>query len=382
MPRLSSITPRLRILLAATIATAGLTYAQTAAADPSPSAHPPEFSFAEVGDLGGSASFPLDIARNGTVVGTARTQATPRPQTAFVHRDAARSLGTLPGSTFSRAMGVNARGQVVGEAFTAGAESSRAVIWDRRDHLSVLPGLRGPDSSAVANAINERGDVAGVSTASDGRATAVIWPRGAAPRALGWLDDLPGTSSRAWDIDTTGAAVGSMSVADGDDHFHPHAVAWDRSGVPTDLGVLEDHGSSTAYAVARGTGRHPLIVGAASLDGGTRAVVFGSSGPTALPTPGEFRHARANDVARQDWVVGHAAQLEGAPTFGGAAVLWVSGVAYRLEELTRDLPPGWSLQNAEAIDDQGRIVGYGTVRGEVRGFILTPDSPATPEPST
>jgi uncharacterized membrane protein len=360
-------------LVLAMMAAVGLTSAPRAAGAAPVSAAGLEFTFAEVGDLGGAASFALDIAPDGTVVGTASSSSASRPQVAFVDDGATRSLGTLPGSTFSRAMGVNARGTVVGEAFTAGAESSRAVTWDRFGRLRVLPGLGGPDSSAVANAVNLRGDVAGVSSGPDGRATAVVWPLGRAPRPLRWLADVPGAVSRAWDLDLHGTVVGSAAAAeDGDDHLHTHAVLWDRTGRVRDLGVLEDHGRSVAYAVAHHGGPRPLVVGEASLSGGSRAVVFTPGGPTALPTPGDYRYARATDVARNGSVVGHAARFQGAPTFGGVAVLWWRGKAYPLADLVRDLPPGWSLQTAEGIDDRGRIAGYGTVNGQIRAFLLTP----------
>jgi uncharacterized membrane protein len=167
--------------------------------------------------MGGTASFALDIAANGTVVGTARTGVASRPQVAYVDDGTPRSLGTLPGSTFSRAMGVNARGEVVGEAFTAGTESSRAVAWDRNGELRLLDGLRGADSSAVANSINNRGEPAGVSTGPDGRATAVRWTRQGTPQPLPWLADVARASSRAWDINTSGTVVGSASVPDDGD---------------------------------------------------------------------------------------------------------------------------------------------------------------------
>jgi uncharacterized membrane protein len=366
-----------RLLVAAAVVVAGLAGTQSAAE--AGRAEPPSFGFAEVGDLGGTAAFALDIAPNGVLVGTARTGTAARPQVAFVDAGTgARSLGTLPGSTFSRAMGVNARGVAVGEAFTADTESSRAVLWDAAGRLRVLPGLRGPGSSAVANAINLRGDIAGVSTGTDGRATAVVWPKAGTPKALPGLADAPGATSRAWDLEATGVVVGTAAAADEDDqgeepHLHLHAARWDRDGRVRDLGVLEDHGSSAAYAVAQPGGAGPIAVGEASLAGGSRAVVFTAKGPSALPALSDYRYARATDVSRRGWIVGHAARFAGAPTFGGSAVLWAAGKAYDLNDLVRGLPAGWTLQTAEAIDDHGRIVGYGTAaNGLVRAFLLTP----------
>jgi probable HAF family extracellular repeat protein len=40
------------------------------------------------------------------------------------------------------------------------------------------------------------------------------------------------------------------------------------------------------------------------------------------------------------------------------------------------IPPGsgWVLIGAEDINDDGRIVGYGTKNGETRAFLLTPNN--------
>jgi hypothetical protein len=165
-----------------------------------------------------------------------------------------------------------------------------------------------------------------------------------------------------------------------DDHvdYRGHAVRWDRRGVRwgvhvdvEDLGVLEEDGTSTAYAAA-GAGRHADVVGEASLAGGTRAVVFSAGGPEELPTPDGLRHARANDVSRRGDVVGHASGFYGFPTLDGTAVLWRDGQAYDLDDLVTDLPEGWVLRTAEEINERGQIVGFGTVGGQTRGFLLTP----------
>jgi hypothetical protein len=39
---------------------------------------------------------------------------------------------------------------------------------------------------------------------------------------------------------------------------------------------------------------------------------------------------------------------------------------------------GWVLEQANAINDNGQIVGFGTIDGETHGFLLTP----VPEPGS
>jgi hypothetical protein len=41
---------------------------------------------------------------------------------------------------------------------------------------------------------------------------------------------------------------------------------------------------------------------------------------------------------------------------------------------------GWVLQSATGISDSGQIVGYGTYKGERRGFVLTPMPAPLPVP--
>src|SRR5213076_1911037 len=84
---------------------------------------------------------------------------------------AVQGLGTLPGSTYSRALAINKRGDVVG---TAGSSpTTRAFLWTPSagmKDLGMLPGDR--ESEAVH--INDAGDVVGWSSGPDG-SRAVLW---------------------------------------------------------------------------------------------------------------------------------------------------------------------------------------------------------------
>jgi probable HAF family extracellular repeat protein len=67
-------------------------------------------------------------------------------------------------------------------------------------------------------------------------------------------------------------------------------------------------------------------------------------------------------------VVGTASQFEG---FSGRAFRWHDGTIADLNEL---IPPGsgWVLTSAEGVNDLGQIVGFGTVQGRTRAYLLTP----------
>jgi uncharacterized membrane protein len=70
---------------------------------------------------------------------------------------------------------------------------------------------------------------------------------------------------------------------------------------------------------------------------------------------------------------------------GGHALLWQDGAVFDLNNL---IPAGtdWTLSQATAIDNDGRIAGYGILNGQFTAFVLTPSTSVspipTPEPTT
>jgi probable HAF family extracellular repeat protein len=74
-------------------------------------------------------------------------------------------LGTL-GGTFSDAMAINDRGQVVGSAALPGDAHQRAVLWE--DGRTVDLGVPAGMDDSEARAVNGRGEVAGYGSSADG----------------------------------------------------------------------------------------------------------------------------------------------------------------------------------------------------------------------
>src|SRR6266705_2343507 len=192
------------------------------------------------------------------------------------------AMPTLGGDQ-SFATGVNARGQVVGWAETPVHDPTcnapqvlqfRAVLWEpKQGRKQALPPLPG-DSTSAATAINERGQVVGISGDCDiavGQLSArhsVLWDHGTVSN----IGDLGGD---AWhtpmDINEQGDIVGFSNTAYvvGID-FLPLAFLWTREAGIKSLGTLAGDTSSQALGI---NGRRQ-VVGVSSSLSGNRAFLW------------------------------------------------------------------------------------------------------------
>jgi probable HAF family extracellular repeat protein len=223
----------------------------------------------DLGTLGGVASDAGSVNDRGQVAGSA-LNAVPDPLSndftsnvlgpncaiipptatevrAFLWQDGAmRDLGTLGGPD-SGALWINNRAAVAGVSYTdatpnltTGFPAVDPFLWTNgtmRD-LGTLGG-----TSGTANALNERGQVAGTSNlAGDQTHHAFLWTGG----VLRDLGTLGGDNSEAFAINSTGEVVGRADFSPGVDNHH--AFLW-KNGTMLDLGVVDGGPNTTAYGV-------------------------------------------------------------------------------------------------------------------------------------
>jgi probable HAF family extracellular repeat protein len=155
--------------------------------------------------LGGTHGFAAAANNLGQIVGwaenTVRDPVTCTPPQIFQFRavvwgpngNQIHELPLLPGDNSSAATAINDRGQIVGISGTCddavgGATAKHAVLWDE-DTVTELPNFGG-DEFHTPTAISERGDIAGFSNhEGDVITEAFLWTPGGGLQALGFLYD-------------------------------------------------------------------------------------------------------------------------------------------------------------------------------------------------
>ena len=227
-------------------------------------------------------------------------------------------LGTLAGRTDSAAFAINASGEVVGYS-TRPRSTTEAFLWTKATGMQGLGFLPGGDYS-IAEGINRFGRVVGQSATNLNQGLyAFIWSKTTGMKSLG---KLPGyDSSGAAAINDLGQVAGESDCISC--RLYTHATLWSKAkGSILDLGVLP----GAAYSYAHAINNVGQVVG------------------TVADTNNQFR-----------------------------AYVWSPSTG--MLDLNNLIPAnsGWLLNTANAINDQGQIVGYGTLNGFVpEAFLLTP----------
>ena len=274
-------------------------------------------------------------------------------------------LGTLSGGNISGALGINDLEQVVGYSNSKGVTGTNfhAFSWTASGGMSDLGVLSGGVSSAAFQ-VNTNGEAAGDSFINGGKVNATYWTNG----KIRNLGSLPGSVFTAGlGINDNGEIVGESVFSYGPP-FLSHAFDYTSGTGMTDLGTLTGGTSSMANAInsvgvivgqsnstAFLTEWHAVMWNTSkkisdlrTLPGGTYSVAFGINSSSVVVGYGNI----ANNAAR--------------------AFVWTSKNG--MQDLNSLIPAGtaWVLINANAINDAGQIVGYGTRSGHNHAFLLTP----------
>jgi len=261
-------------------------------------------------------------------------------------------LGTISTDTSASSQGfaINDAGQVVGTSGTIGNASRWSFLWQAGAMASI--------TGNQAFDINESGQIVVFDNALS---RSFLWENGLTTN-LGSL----GGGAAAWGINNAGHVVGDSNIAP-EWWSARHAFLW-RNGAMSDLGTLAG-GNSTAQDV----NNFGQVVGWS----GTQAFLWQNGAMTGLQTtfPDNSYAYAINDTGK---IVGYTeSNIGGNPR----ASLWDNG---KLIDLNTLIPAnsGWVLTRARDINNAGQIVGYGSLGGATRGFLLNPvTTPANAGPT-
>jgi len=381
----------------------------------------PKYEIIDLGTLGGSSSYPMDINDAGQVVGASQTadgpdwidrrnQLIPGRNHGFLWDDVNGMIDMtelLDESSewdyIESAIAINNNGQIVCRIHITDADEPpvRGIgtvlgsysLWDSETGLfeDIASWSRGPGiMGEPINAINNSTEIVGCFSSPF---HARLWDR---TNGITDLGALSGGLSNAYNINEGGEVVGGSSTGFvyENGRGEVHAFLWDSSNGMIDLGTLVDRDSS-----ARAVNNFGKVAGASVVE------IPDESRSTAINHAFVWTHEQgmtdihnssylnsiAFDINDSDQVVGfvsnktHIDHLSGLILFVGEicwpsecppssyAFLWdrINGMIDLNDILDED--SGWDyLRSAKGINNKGQIIGLGSINGQMHGFLLNP----------
>lgn len=312
--------------------------------------------------LGVGTGSPRAVDKSGNVTGVFQVSKQPPQDHAFFWSKTGgrKDLGTLGGDD-SAAYGMNALGQVVGQANAAAGTPDQAFLWTAGAGMIALGNLGG--ASSVAHAINGSGQVAGQSDLVSGFTHAFLWSQSGGLHDLGILSG--GQQSGANAINSAGEVAGWANVGS-----NSHAVTGTQSGGLVDLAVHANCG-----ATALGINDPGEVVGWFNNSGSCSFTSHGFSwtkggGPKDLGVLAGGQYSFAYGINSSGLIIGTGQ----SSTSSVVALLWTAdGTPHDLNTLISSKVPR-ILVAANAVNDAGQIVADATTRTGTGAFalLLTP----------
>jgi len=274
-----------------------------------------------------------------------------------------KQLGALPGGEYSSASAINDAGEVAGVSNTP--NTVVPFIWNATgglQRISLLPG----DNGGQAFGINRYGHLVGYSSGPNG-ARAFLWTRSAGAHNLGSLPG--GNHSKARDVNDSDEVVGTSASPAGD-----RAVLWTKTGQARDLGTLPGDISSEAIAINNAGD----VVGYSKGPAGLRAFLWTqATGMQDLGVLPGGNSSRAFDINDLGYVVGSSTDSSGDHAF-----IWTKQAGMTDLNSAASAALGVVFVEAHAINSTGQILVMGKPTPGSSGGIALPEhqdcAPAPP----
>lgn len=326
-----------------------------------------DWSIVALDTFGNFTSSPASINDSGQIVGTA---VTPNVDEVHAFITGAGGVGITDLYTLSgiqEAYGINNSGQVAG---TSVFGDTHAIITGP-DGVGIKDLGTFDGSRSFALGINDSGQVTGGFQTGGGEVHAFL----TGSNGVGYtvLGTLGGQGNQASGVNASGQVTGTSYISG---NLHAHAYITGADGVG-----MKDVGTLFLNSYASGINDAGQVVGFSDVaDGTNHAFMTGPDGVgmTDLGTlGGKFSQSVAiNDLGE---VVGIALT---ASDNGWHSFIYSHGGITDLSLLAPVVAAGWSNLSVADINNNGQIVGSGTINGEREGFLLsyTPDTLFTPNP--
>jgi probable HAF family extracellular repeat protein len=330
----------------------------------------PQYVVTDLGTLGGTlnySSFAFGVNTAGQVVGRSYDNTQSQSHAFLYNGGTMTDLGTL-GGTSSSATGINSAGQVVGYSDTTSGNQPHAFLYSN-GILTNLGTLGGSMSHAYA--INDSGIIVGDSYGPSG--SHAFYYDGSM-HDLGTVGGQVGLST-AYGINALGQIVGESTVGNsGPNGTNLHAFLY-SAGIMTDLGNLGAYGTDKTSS-GRGINTAGQVTGQSfAVPANAQHPFLYSGGLMTDLSPGGWYYSLGTGINSSGQVVGDYYDF----VTGSHGFLNTPGVGE--VDLNTLLPAGSPIQSvlrAEAISEDGKIVGAGWNGTATHAFLMVP----VPEPTT